>query len=438
MSTRSTTTTTAAASAAALQPEYAGVRAATVALCAPLAVEDHVVQTMADVSPPKWHLAHTTWFFETFVLAQFVPDYRPVHPLYRTLFNSYYEAVGARHPRAERGLLSRPTVREVLDYRRHVDARIHDLLLRLPAEHENELCRRLVLGLHHEQQHQELLLVDIKHIFATNPLQPVYRAAPTGATQPVAPLRWHPFAGGLLEFGHAGPGFAFDNESPRHRVFLAPFALADRCVSNGEYLEFIAEGGYERPELWLADGWAAVANGGWRAPLYWQERDGAWFEFTLSGSRPLRLDEPVVHVSYYEADAFARWRQARLPSEFEWELAAQSSPREGNFVESGALQPRPAHAPALATASGRGSTQGLRQIFGDVWELTRSDYAPYPGYRAPRGALGEYNGKFMSGQVVLRGGSCATPRSHIRATYRNFFYPHQRWNFQGLRLAQDA
>jgi len=412
-----------AADPVTLLAEFRRVRAATLALSAPLEIEDHVVQTMPDVSPPKWHLAHTTWFFDTFVLEEFEPEYQPVHPLYRTLFNSYYVTVGDRQPRPERGFLSRPTVAEIVDYRRRVDERIVSLLERRP-DHA-AMRARVVLGLHHEQQHQELLLADIKHILATNPLQPLYAPALPAPAAIAAPLRWREFAGGLHEFGHAGDGFAFDNESPRHPVYVAPFALGTRCVTNGEWREFIADGGYGRASLWLADGWAAATAQGWRAPLYWREIDDRWVEFTLGGVRPVRDEEPVVHISYFEADAFARWQEARLPTEFEWELVARTQPVQGNFADSGRFHPSPA-------------AEGMSQMFGDVWELTRSDYAPYPGYRAPAGALGEYNGKFMCGQIVLRGGSCATPQRHMRLTYRNFFYPHQRWNFQGLRLARDA
>jgi len=408
-----------------LHRDYGAIRSATLALCAPLTVEDHVVQTMADVSPPKWHLAHTTWFFETFVLGEFLPSYRPVQPQYRKLFNSYYVSVGAPYPRHERGLLSRPTLAEVLEYRRLVDAGLLEFLDTAVAADNPEVQRRIVLGLQHEQQHQELLLMDIKHIFASNFPQPLYQR---GASRPraAAPAaRWLEHEGGLHEFGHSGSGFAYDNESPRHRAFLLPFALASRLTTNGEYLAFIQDRGYARPDLWLADGWNTAASQGWQAPLYWLQEDGLWYEFTLAGRRPLDLDEPVVHLSFFEAEAFARWRGARLPSEYEWELAARSLPVAGNFAEEALFHPRPAAA------------EGLAQMFGDVWEPTRSDYAPYPGYRAPAGALGEYNGKFMSGQIVLRGGSCVTPRSHVRATYRNFFYLQQRWSFQGVRLARN-
>ena len=408
------------------QVAYRDVRRTTLGLCEPLEIEDHVVQSMPDASPPKWHLGHTTWFFETFILAEFVPGYRPVHSLYRVLFNSYYVTVGERHPRPERGLLSRPSLGEVLDYRHRVDESILELLATMQAGFHPEIVRRLVLGLHHEQQHQELLLMDTKHLFSVNPLRPAYQRAPAASRAAATDQRWVEFPGGVHEFGHAGDGFAYDNEMPRHRVVLEPFALASRCVTNGEYLEFMADGGYERPELWLYDGWGTVEHAGWRAPLYWERIDADWHQFTLGGLRRVDPAEPVVHLSFFEADAYARWRECRLPSEFEWEQAAGALPRRGNFQESGTLHPVPA------------SGTGLEHIFGNVWELTRSDYAPYPGYRPLQGALGEYNGKFMSGQLVQRGGSCLTPASHIRATYRNFFYPHQRWNFQGVRLARDV
>jgi ergothioneine biosynthesis protein EgtB len=412
-----------------LAAAFTRTRRVTVELCEPLAVEDHVVQTMADVSPPKWHLAHTTWFFETFLLAPFVPGYRPVHPLYAVLFNSYYVSVGERHPRPQRGLLSRPTVAEILDYRRQVDARLLDLLEHGEESNREEVSRRLLLGLEHEQQHQELLLMDIKHILGSNPLFPVYRQAPQdgGLGRGGHALEWHDFDAGLQEFGHAGYGFAFDNEMPRHHAHLQPYSLASRLVTNEEYLAFIGEGGYERPELWLSDGWNTVVQQGWQAPLYWRQVEGDWFEFTLQGLVPLRGAAPLVHVSFFEAEAFARWKGCRLPTEFEWEHGARDLEVRGNFLETGHLQPQPAPSKA-----------GLVQVYGDVWELTRSDYAPYPGYRQAKGAFGEYNGKFMSGQTVLRGGSCVTPQAHVRRTYRNFFYPAQRWCFQGLRLARDA
>ncbi len=409
-----------------LLEQYRAVRSTTLALCEPLVAEDYVIQAMDDVSPPKWHLAHTTWFFETFVLTPFSSGYVPVDPSYCYLFNSYYEAVGERHPRPERGLLARPTREEVIAYRLRVDQRIGELMTSLPEDDAAEVTRRIEIGLHHEHQHQELLLMDVKYNFSRNPLQPAY-TAPALPARPAPALRWHEHDGGTLRIGHDGSGFAFDNETPRHPVLLRSFRLASRCVTNGELLAFIDDGGYERPELWLADGWATVQAQGWKAPLYWQRRDGEWRHFTLGGSKPVAMDEPAVHVSFYEADAYARWAGKRLPTEAEWEVVAQDVLVEGNFAESRVFHPRPA--PEMPSCS---------QLFGDVWELTQSPYSPYPGFRPLPGALGEYNGKFMCNQVVLRGGSCVTPGSHVRRTYRNFFYPHQRWSFQGFRLADDA
>jgi ergothioneine biosynthesis protein EgtB len=404
---------------------YRAVRAATEALAAPLSPEDCTAQSMPDASPVKWHLAHTSWFFETFVLEAAAPGYRPLDPAYRVLFNSYYHSVGAQHFRPERGLITRPGLAEVHAYRRHVDARLLALLEggRLaPAQ-----LAVVELGLQHEQQHQELILTDLKHLLSRNPLLPAYRPRAPEPASAAPPLAWHEQPAGLREIGHAGAGFAFDNEGPRHRVFVHAFALASRAVTNGEYLAFMAERGYERPELWLSDGWAAVQHEGWRAPLYWTERDRAWHRFTLAGLRPVAESEPVTHVSAYEADAYARWAGARLPTEAEWEIVGASAPIAGNFVESGRGEPAPAK-PEAAPA----------QLFGDVWEWTASAYAPYPGYHPPPGALGEYNGKFMANQLVLRGGSCATPASHIRASYRNFFPPGARWQWSGIRLARDA
>jgi ergothioneine biosynthesis protein EgtB len=407
--------------------DYRCVRRQSLALCEPLAAEDCVIQSMADSSPPKWHLAHTTWFFETFILQPFAGGYERFRPHYDVLFNSYYQQVGPQHPRPARGNLSRPTIDEIRDYRAHVDERMERLLAEAGGESRATILERLQIGLNHEQQHQELLLMDVKHNFSCNPLLPAYREPlPEGAAAPAVRERFVEIEGGLHEFGHEGDGFAFDNELPRHRAFVESFLLADRLVTNGRYLEFVEDGGYERPELWLADGWSVVQSEGWRAPLYWLHDESGRREFTLAGARPLALDEPVVHVSYYEADAFARWAEARLPTELEWELAAREAAVEGNFVESGRLHPQ--------ACEGR---DGLRQLFGDVWELTQSLYGAYPGYRAADGALGEYNGKFMCNQYVQRGGSCLTPADHVRLTYRNFFYPHQRWNTQGIRLARD-
>jgi len=408
-----------------LAARYHAVRAGSAALAAPLAPEDCTAQSMPDASPVKWHLAHTSWFFETFVLEAAAPGYRPLEPAYRVLFNSYYHSVGQQHFRPERGLITRPGLAEVHAYRRHVDAHVLALLERgrlAPAQ-----LAVVELGLQHEQQHQELILTDLKHLLARNPMAPVYRPrTPERAGEP-APLAWSPFPAGLREIGHAGAGFAFDNEGPRHRVFVHAFALASRVVTNAEYLAFMDERGYARPELWLSDGWATVQREGWRAPLYWRQRDGAWHAFTLAGLQPLAPNEPVAHVSAYEADAYARWAGARLPTEAEWEVVAATAPLAGNFVESGRLQPAPAP-----------SGSGPAQLFGDVWEWTSSAYAPYPGYRPPPGALGEYNGKFMANQLVLRGGSCATPVSHMRASYRNFFHPDARWQWSGIRLARDV
>ncbi len=408
-----------------LAARYREVRARTEALCAPLAAEDYPIQAVPEASPPKWHLAHVTWFFETFVLRPFAPGYEVFHPRFEYLFNSYYESVGPFHPRAQRGVLARPATDEIYRYRAHVDARVL-ALLESDSPTAAEAAARVELGLHHEEQHQELLLMDIKANFAANPLRPAYRNTPDapGEAAP-AKLEWLEREEGPVEIGHAGERFAFDNETPRHREWLAPHRLASRPVTNGEYLEFIAAGGYREPRHWLSDGWAAVRARGWQAPLYWERVDGAWWRMTLAGMRPVDEAEPVCHVSFYEADAFARWAGRRLPTEAELERELASRPLAGNFMDEGRFEPRPA-------AAGDG------QWFGDVWEWTRSSYSPYPGFRPLAGALGEYNGKFMANQFVLRGGSCATPRAHMRATYRNFFYPHERWPFTGIRLADDA
>ncbi|HEY6578475.1 MAG TPA: ergothioneine biosynthesis protein EgtB [Rhizomicrobium sp.] len=403
---------------------YEAVRAQTERLAEGLTPEDQCVQSMPDASPAKWHRAHTTWFFETFVLRQHVAGYRTFDPAYNYLFNSYYEALGERHARERRGLLTRPATEEVAAYRRHVDRAMRDIL---NTGHGDGALESLVeLGLQHEQQHQELLLTDILHAFAHNPLLPAYAPyRPCEAAESAAP-EYMEFDGGCVAIGHGGENFAFDNEAPRHQVLLAPYRLMNRLVTNADWLAFLQDDGYSKPALWLADGWHRARAENWRAPLYWQENDGEWLEMTLSGLKPLERDAPVCHVSYYEADAFARWAGKRLPGEAEWELAAsQHDPRSGNFCDDGYLRP-------LAPRR----WQGL-QLFGDVWEWTASPYAPYSGYRAPAGAVGEYNGKFMVNQMVLRGGSCVTSRDHIRASYRNFFYPHQRWQFAGLRLAED-
>ena len=406
---------------------YALVRERTHRLCEPLVTEDFVVQTMEDVSPTKWHLAHTSWFFETFVLKPHLPGYAPFHEDYAYLFNSYYVQAGERHCRDRRGYLSRPTVTEVIAYRRHVDRHMELLFETVPAEKEEALQNLVEIGLHHEQQHQELILTDIKHVLSVNPLRPVYLPRTSEVAGPLPDLAWVAFDEGLYEVGHQGEGFAFDNESPRHRTYLNGFKLANRLVTCGEYLAFMEDGGYERPELWLSMGWATVQERQWTEPFYWQKRDHRWYVFTLAGEREVDPDEPVCHPSYFEADAYARWAGARLPTEEEWEVAAASVPVHGNFVDDETFHP------GQATEG-----EGLLQMYGDVWEWMRSQYEPYPGYRPLPGALGEYNGKFMCNQFVLRGGSCATSRSHIRPTYRNFFPPDACWQFTGFRLAQDA
>jgi len=415
-----------------LSAAFVRIRATTERLCTPLDAEDMVIQAMPDVSPPKWHLAHTTWFFETFVLVPHSVGYPVYDPRYGFLFNSYYNQVGAFHARARRGLLSRPTTAEVLAYRAHVDQHLLALLDEATPDLLAAVLPLIELGVHHEQQHQELLLMDVKYNLHCNPLYPAYRdngvAASSGGVPRTIEFLLQP--GGVVEIGHDGNGFAFDNESPRHRVLLEPYRLADRLVNCGEYLEFIRAGGYRTPELWLSDGWATVQARDWQAPLYWHAEGDDWQVFTLGGLRALDPTMPVSHLSFYEADAFARFAGRRLPTEFEWEAAAVQTGADatvGNFMD---------HAPVEPTAPPTGA--GLRQLFGDVWEWTASAYLPYPRYQPAAGAVGEYNGKFMSGQMVLRGGSCLTPRGHARATYRNFFPPDARWACAGLRLADDA
>ncbi|HYH41636.1 MAG TPA: ergothioneine biosynthesis protein EgtB [Burkholderiales bacterium] len=406
---------------------FGEVRQQTEALCDPLETDDYQVQSVIDTSPPKWHLAHVTWFFETFLLKPYLDGYRPLDARYEQIFNSYYNTVGPFHPRPQRHTLSRPTVDQVYAYRAHVDTHMAELMEACAPANRTGFEHRLTLGLNHEQQHQELLVMDVKRNFFANPLYPVYSEARSGPTAGAPPVRWLDFPGGIREIGHGGgSSFSFDNEQPRHKVFLRDYRLASRPVTNGEYLEFVESGGYTRPELWLSDGWSTIQERRWLAPLYWTKLDGVWHEMTLSGMRTLEPSTPVCHLSYYEADAYARWQGARLPTEPEWEAATSSENLDGNFVESGLYHPRPAAGPDDA------------QWFGDVWEWTASPYSPYPGYRPLEGALGEYNGKFMANQYVLRGGCCATPLSHMRATYRNFFYPHDRWPFTGLRLASDG
>jgi ergothioneine biosynthesis protein EgtB len=418
-------------SSAHLGQRYRAVRAMTERLAEPLSPEDCQVQSMPDASPVKWHLAHTTWFFETFVLGVSAPGYQVFHPAYRTLFNSYYNAVGDRWPRAQRGIISRPNLSEVYAYRGAVDRAIEAFLESAGASLAPEVAAVIELGINHEQQHQELILTDLKHVLAQNPLRPVYRAvatSPKNATCESSPTTWSTRSGGVISIGHDGRGFAFDNESPRHRVCVERYALGTRLVTCGEYLAFMDDGGYSRPELWLSDGWSAATAQRWEAPLYWERMGSTWSVATLSGFHPVVASEPVCHVSYYEADAFSRWASARLPTEAEWELAARECSLEGNFLDDGNYHPRPA---------GNARADELAQMFGDAWEWTQSPYTPYPGSRPVEGALGEYNAKFMCNQMVLRGGSCATPASHIRATYRNFFPPDARWQFTGIRMAKD-
>jgi ergothioneine biosynthesis protein EgtB len=407
-----------------LSARYRQVRSRTEALCEPLQPEDFVLQAMPDASPTKWHLAHTSWFFETFCLAALSERYRPIREDANFLFNSYYNAVGERIARDRRGMLSRPSIGEIFGYRREVDRRMAVALSEASEEALRTISPIVEIGLNHEQQHQELILTDLKAAFGRNPTRPVYRDVPK-TERAADSLRWIDHRGGLASIGHDGSGFAFDNEAPRHKVFLEPFSLASRPCTNGEYLAFMDGGGYQRPEFWLSDGWATKTAENWSSPLYWERCGGSWSTFTLSGVLPIDESEPVAHVSFYEADAFARWSGARLPTEAEWETVAAHEPVEGNLLEDEAFHPRAA-----------GTRTGPGQLYGDVWEWTASPYVAYPGYRTAEGALGEYNGKFMCNQFVLRGGSCATPASHIRASYRNFFPPHARWQFMGLRLAK--
>ncbi|MEM1061351.1 MAG: ergothioneine biosynthesis protein EgtB [Planctomycetota bacterium] len=425
---------------AALADRYGEVRTLTAQLRAPLSAEDCVVQSMPDASPVKWHLAHTTWFFETFLLRPYLTKYEVFDREFAYLFNSYYETFGERHPRADRGLLTRPALHDVEAYRDHVDRHMAELIGTVAGEDGSAETARLVeVGLHHEQQHQELLLTDVKHLLSCHPSRPAYREdCPDAASSADVSDRDEscPFGGGLVEIGHTGGAFAYDNEGPRHRVWLEPFRLATRPVTNGDFLAFVEDGGYRRADLWLSDGWAAVTREGWTGPAYWIDRDGEISEFTLAGVGPLDPDAPVCHVSQYEADAFCRWAGARLPTEFEWEHAcAADGQATGNGAAAGNLLDDAVPRPRPVTPRLYGRPAGM---LGDVWEWTSSAYLGYPGYRPPAGALGEYNGKFMSGQAVLRGGSCATPRTHIRPTYRNFFPARARWQFSGFRLAWDG
>jgi ergothioneine biosynthesis protein EgtB len=409
----------------ALARQYSEVRATTVRLAAPLSAEDQMLQSMPEASPAKWHLAHTTWFFETFLLTAHARNYRPFDDRFRQLFNSYYKQLGGHPNRGARGLMSRPSLDEVYAYRRGVD----EAMLALIERADDAVLALVELGLNHEQQHQELILTDIKHALWSSPMRPAYRAQPIGQSGAAANLQWQEFHGGVCEIGHRGEEFAFDNEGPRHEVLLRPFRCASRAVTSGEWLGFMADGGYRRPELWLSDGWDTVCAEHWEAPLYWERRDNDWWQYTMSGTRRVEHSEPVCHVSYYEADAYARWAGARLPREEEWEIAAERNPSRGTMLGDEVFHPRRTR---VADPS-----HTLLQMFGDVWEWTASPYVAYPGFHAAAGALGEYNGKFMCNQFVLRGGSCATPSSHIRATYRNFFPPQARWQFSGVRLASD-
>ena len=411
----------------AVRGQFEATRHESEVLASRLTPEDQSIQSMPDVSPTKWHLAHTTWFFETFILKRFDPAYRVFDQAFHYLFNSYYEAEGPRHPRPQRGMLSRPSCDDVASYRGHVETGIGQLIDDASDEVWADIAPLIELGCHHEQQHQELILMDIKHVFSLNPLLPAYQPPRRRTPGNAGALDWVGFGGGLVQVGHDGGAFAFDNETPRHRVWLEPFRLATRPVTCGEFAEFVAAGGYRDPEFWLSEGWATVQAQGWEAPLYWRAVDEGWRVFTLSGEKRLDPAEPVVHVSFYEADAYAKWAGKRLPTETEWEVAAQGRPLAGNLGDS-----RRYHPAADATS------EGLRQMIGDVWEWTQSPYTPYPRFRPVTGAIGEYNGKFMSNQMVLRGGAAVTPANHIRATYRNFFPPSARWAFSGLRLAEDA
>ncbi len=409
-----------------LADRFRATRRLTDALASPLSAEDQTVQSMPDVSPTKWHRAHTSWFFETFLLVPLLSDYRVFHPDFGFLFNSYYEGAGARYPRGDRGLISRPGVVEVADYRRHVDYAMGQLLAQGIGRDASALVD---LGIHHEQQHQELLLMDIKHVLSRSPLLPAYAPRPTAIAGDGSPTTWTAHEGGTTQIGHAGIGFGFDNEFPRHRTYLEPFALADRPVSCGEWQQFIEDGGYHRPELWLSDGWTAATTGGWDGPLYWSEHDQRRYEYTLAGDAPVDPTQPVCHISYYEADAYARWAGSRLPTEAEWEVVAVTRATQGgpdaNMLDPDVLHPSPS--PGSATSP-----------YGDVWQWTSSAYSPYPGFVPEPGTVGEYNGKFMVNQYVLRGGSCLTPDDHVRATYRNFFPPAARWAMSGLRLARNV
>ena len=409
---------------AALLADFNTVRARSEALCAPLQTEDYCIQAMPDVSPPRWHLAHVSWFFEQFILVPFAPGFRVFDAQFAHLFNSYYATAGTFFPRPQRGMLSRPTVAEVYRYRQHVDAAMRALLSEPPEQYMADILQRTRLGIEHETQHQELLLMDIRYNFSINPLQPAYHRIATPPPGVAMPMDWQEFSGGLVDIGHSDPGFAFDNERPRHRSYIQDFRLATRLVSNAEYLAFIADDGYRRVDLWLSDAWDTLRAQQWQAPLYWFQEGADWKYFDLTGAHALHMQEPVSHLSYYEADAYARWAGKRLPTEAEWEYAASTQALHGNFLDQGLYVPQPAQ------------QAGMTQLFGDLWEWTQSPYTPYPGFRPLPGSLGEYNGKFMSDKMVLRGGCCLTAQAHIRASYRNFFKTADRWMYSGLRLAE--
>ena len=411
---------------------YKTVREFSHTLAEPLEIEDYVVQSMPDVSPTKWHLAHTSWFFETFVLSKALKEYKSPNPQYAYLFNSYYVQAGERHLRPKRGLISRPTVEETYSYRNHVDESMLEFMENADEALWEELAPVIEIGIHHEQQHQELIVTDIKHVLSENPLYPKYvnHKANRHLSNSPSELKWVDFDEGIFNIGNKGNGFGYDNEYPSHKVYLNPYKLGSRLITNAEYIEFIEDGGYETPEIWLSEGWARVETQNWNAPLYWEKKEGKWMQFTLTGLREVEPNEPVSHVSYFESDAFARWAGSRLPTEAEWEVAASNVEIEGNFVDNMNFHP--------IGIDNNENGYTLKQMYGDAWEWTQSSYSAYPGYKTPPGALGEYNGKFMCNQMVLRGGSCATSKSHIRKTYRNFFPTNARWQFMGIRLAKDG
>lgn len=410
-----------------LLTSYSKVRSFSEEITKHFETEDFVVQSMPDASPIRWHLAHTSWFFETFILREYIDNYKPISEIYNYLFNSYYVQAGKRYFRPHRGLITRPTVKEVMEYRNYVDNNIFKLIDKLDFDKTEQLKVLMNIGLNHEQQHQELIITDIKHAFSFNPLYPSVFPYQENGIKNIDEIKFKEYEEGIYEFGYNGNSFYFDNEKPFHKRYIQPFKVADRLVTNKEFIEFIEDNGYKRDELWLSDGISTVREFGWEAPLYWFFEEGKWFTYTLAGRKEVNFNEPVSHISYYEADAFARWKNARLLTEFEWELVARNLEVKGNFADSKRFHP----------AETRKNNETIQQMYGDLWEWTQSDYAPYPGYKTPKGAIGEYNGKFMSGQYILRGGSCATFSNHIRSTYRNFFYPHSRWQFSGIRLAKD-